>query len=126
MAERIENICTLRNNIGSALGDFNSTEIDNHIHWMRDTWYTPSQHARLSTVPANLFSRIDRIFSEEVVLTESEEDNKGEKEGEREEEFSKVDEYRYRKVSNSSPNIFTKNITKQHPLQESEDDDDII
>ncbi|KAG2218428.1 hypothetical protein INT45_013172 [Circinella minor] len=106
------------------VGDFNSTNIDNHIHWMRDTWYTPSQNARLSTVPANMFSRIDRIFSEEVVLTESEEDNEVEKEGEKEEEFSKVDEYGYRKVSNGWLNIFTKNITEQHPLQESDDDDD--
>ena len=70
-----------------------------------------------------MFTRVDRISSEEVVLTDSEEYSEEYNKGAKEEEFSKVDGYGCRKVPDGWLNIFTRNITEQHPLSERDNDD---
>ena len=61
---------------------------------MRDTWYTPHRDARFSTLPENIFSRVNRIYSDRIFLTDAKEENEEQSiESKMDENVKKGDEY---------------------------------
>lgn len=71
MASRINIALSECNDISKSLRHSNHTELDDHLLWTKDTWYTPHRDAQHSTTAAHLFGSTETV----LVIEDDEDEN---------------------------------------------------
>ena len=87
------------------------TRLNEQLHWMRDTWYTPRRDTRYSTITTNMFSRVYRAYADKTFLTAMD----AEDEATGSDEKEKVHKEGFTRTHNRWLNVYTTKETKHHP-----------